>query len=144
MVGAVKRQTAAGVPKKVHKWQRPIGNMTFLHQRFGSKRREGNSFGATFTSSGTSGWLMDTLRGLPRVLRELAGVVVVSGYWMDLLRFPSLLASLCEETAAADAFRTFCKQRQLNSATQQHQHNNTGTGTTKHNCRWLHWYRYPF
>ena len=73
MVGAVKRQTAAGVPTKVHKWQRPIGNMTFLHQRFGSKRREGNSFGATFTSSGTSGWLMDTLRGLPRVLRELAG-----------------------------------------------------------------------
>jgi hypothetical protein len=50
-----------------------LGNMTFLHQRFGSKRREGNSFGATFTSSGTSGWLMDTLRVSPRVLRELAG-----------------------------------------------------------------------
>ena len=71
-MGAVKRQTAAGADESAQ-MATTLGNMTFLHQRFGSKRREGNSFGATFTSSGTSGWLMDTLRGSPRVLRELAG-----------------------------------------------------------------------
>jgi len=97
VVGAVKRQTAAGVPTKVHKWQRPIGNMTFLHQRFGSKRREGNSFGATFTSSGTSGWLMGTLRGSPRVLRELAGWIRCSGRVM-FVDFLDKEASEFEET----------------------------------------------
>lgn len=45
--------------------------MTFLHER--SKRRVGNSFGATFKRSGTVGWLMDTLLGSPRVLRRWLG-----------------------------------------------------------------------
>ena len=74
-----------------------LGNMTFLHQRFGSKRREGNSFGATFTSSGTSGWLMDTLRGSPRVLRESGWIRWCSSgvkvFWLGLL-----MASTFEET----------------------------------------------